>query len=929
MTADEAIPEKQDEQPFRYMHTTGVAELLAAAGVSLWVTTYQAGKLAVFRARDRQLSMLPRTFDKAMGLAVRRDRLALATRYQVWSLRNETILAPRIKPKGEHDACYLPRSSHVTGNIDAHEIAWGNNSALWIVNTLFSCLCTLDPEFSFVPRWRPPFVSQLVRQDRCHLNGLAMADGRPKYATAFAESDTAEGWREHKRTGGVLVDIPSGEIVARGLSMPHSPRIYQGRVWLLDSGNGRLVTVDPDTGKIDTVAELPGYTRGLAFCNGYAFVGLSRIRETSIFGGIPIADRLEERKCGVWIVDLNTGRSAGNIEFESTVDEIFDVQILHGVRYPAVVGFAKRTVERACVIGPAVPLEHSQADSSGTVSADMYSAGSRQGEARNADVALVDSPEFVQRLDAKSLNERGRELYRSGQREQAAECFRRAVELQPDYATALSNLGNILTELDKPDEAEVYCCRAVAVDPHYATAHNNLGYALLKQERMEEAAASFERAVELRPDYLLAQCNLGRALQAARCFEDAEAAWRRGLQLQPRSVDALCGLGDALLSLDRPGEAIGALEAALQVEADRVQARNDLGLARMRLGMTAEAIADYQRALQLAPDNTRVHCNLAYALLARGEFQQAWPHFEWRLRDKPASDPPLTQPVWDGSPLAERTILLHTEQGLGDTIQFVRLARQLRAARISDADREHPGKMILACQPSLVPLLSTCPGIDQVVPKDGLVPACDVHAPLMSLPAILGITLETIPADVPYLFPRADLQAQWREELDQLHGLKIGIAWQGNPEYPDDRARSIPLTQFATLTEVEGVTLVSLQKGFGSEQLADVDFPVADWGSCLDEQSGAFEETAAVVSQLDLVISSDTSIVHLAGALGAPVWVAIAHVADWRYLLNIETSPWYPTMRLFRQRDRGNWESVFQQMKRELQHKLAQALPGD
>ncbi len=295
-----------------------------------------------------------------MGLAVTQDRLALATRYQIWQLRNETILAPRIKPAGQHDACYIPRSSHVTGNIDAHEIAWGvgeDGAELWIVNTLFSCLCTIDPAYSFVPRWRPPFVTQTIRHDRCHLNGLALLDGRPKYATAFAETDAAEGWRDHKRTGGILIDVPSGQIVARGLSMPHSPRVHNGRVWLLDSGNGRLVTVDPRNGHVEVVASLPGYTRGLAFLDKYALVGLSRIRESSVFGGVAIAEQLEQRKCGVWVVDTETGKAVGNVEFEQTVDEIFDVQILPGVSFPAVVGFEKATIERACVIGPEMPID--------------------------------------------------------------------------------------------------------------------------------------------------------------------------------------------------------------------------------------------------------------------------------------------------------------------------------------------------------------------------------------------------------------------------------------------------------------------------------------------------------------------------------------------------------------------------------------------
>jgi uncharacterized protein (TIGR03032 family) len=366
---DVSAPE--DSAPFTYTVTEGIADALARLNATLWVSTYQVGKLAVFREVDGRVSMLPRTFDKAMGFAVDQQQLSIATRYQVWTLKNETILAPRLKPEGTHDGFYLPRSSHVTGNIDAHEVAFGNEEpvagsvsvpgrtrsrSIWVVNTLFSCLCTLDSDYSFVPRWRPPFVTRQVRQDRCHLNGLAMQNGQPKYVTCFAATDTYEGWREHKRDGGLLIDVPTGEIVARGFSMPHSPRIHQGKIYLLDSGNARLVTVDPRNGQADVVAEFPGYTRGLAIIGRYAFVGLSQVREKKIFGGVPVSERAAERRCGIWMVDLSTGRIIGQIEFEQTIQEIFDVQVLPGFHNPAVIGFSKETIQRACIIGPDRPL---------------------------------------------------------------------------------------------------------------------------------------------------------------------------------------------------------------------------------------------------------------------------------------------------------------------------------------------------------------------------------------------------------------------------------------------------------------------------------------------------------------------------------------------------------------------------------------------
>jgi uncharacterized protein (TIGR03032 family) len=322
----------------RFEHSPELAPLLARLGVSLLVSTYQAGKLvAVGVDPHGALAVSFHTFERAMGIAVRPDRIAVGALNQVWFLCSAPDLAPRVPPAGRHDACFLTRSSHVTGNILGHEMAWAGED-LWVVNTRFSCLCTLHAAFSFVPRWQPPFVTALAGEDRCHLNGLAMEDGRPRYVTALGETDAPQGWRMNRAAGGCLIDVPTGRVVVRSLSMSHSPRVHQGRVWLLDSGTGRLVTANPATGEVAGVAELPGYTRGLALHGSYAFVGLSKVRERSTFGGLPIAERREGLRCGVWAADLATGRAAAHLEFTAGVDEIFDVQVLPGVRLPAVCG---------------------------------------------------------------------------------------------------------------------------------------------------------------------------------------------------------------------------------------------------------------------------------------------------------------------------------------------------------------------------------------------------------------------------------------------------------------------------------------------------------------------------------------------------------------------------------------------------------------
>ena len=328
-------------------------------------------------------------------------------------------------------------------------------------------------------------------------------------------------------------------------------------------------------------------------------------------------------------------------------------------------------------------------------------------------------------------------------------------------------------------------------------------------------------------------------------------------------------------------------------------------------------MASYQQAVRLKPDYAEAHWNQALARLQMGQFEQGWPGYEWRWKCKEFGTlPPFRAPLWDGSPLDGRTILVHAEQGLGDTLQFIRYIPLVQ---------KHGGRVIMMCQPPLCALLAHCPGIERLMPHGDAPPEIDLHVPLLSLPRLLGTTLENVPADGPYLDAEPDLVEAWRHRLGAYPGLKIGIAWQGNPKFRLDRVRSLPLAQFAPLASVPGVHLLSLQKGLGREQLAAPErrFPVTDLGGQLDETTGAFMDTAAVMKNLDLVITSDTSIAHLAGALGVPVWVALNVVPDWRWLLDRDDSPWYPTMRLFRQTRLGHWEDVFHCMAEALRERLA------
>jgi uncharacterized protein (TIGR03032 family) len=351
----------QDPAPLRAAHTPNFPALLRQIGASLLVTTYQAGKLVMLRDEGEHLNTHYRTFPSPMGLALADggDRLAIGTTLQVWEYRNVPDVARRLEPAGTHDACFLPRSSHITGNVLIHEMAYGSavgrfskpSHELWFVNTRFSCLATLDPEASFVPRWRPPFVTELEPSDRCHLNGVAMVDGKPRYVTALGEANEAGGWRANKARGGLLMDVSSGAILCRGLSMPHSPRWYAGRLWVCESGSGTLGIVDRNTGRYEVVAAVPGFTRGLDFAGGFAFVGLSQVRESAVFSGIPITERLapEQRTCGVCVVDLRRGEPVALLRFTSGVQEVFAVALLPR-RFPELINDDEKLLESSFVV---------------------------------------------------------------------------------------------------------------------------------------------------------------------------------------------------------------------------------------------------------------------------------------------------------------------------------------------------------------------------------------------------------------------------------------------------------------------------------------------------------------------------------------------------------------------------------------------------
>jgi hypothetical protein len=352
--------------------------------------------------------------------------------------------------------------------------------------------------------------------------------------------------------------------------------------------------------------------------------------------------------------------------------------------------------------------------------------------------------------------------------------------------------------------------------------------------------------------------------------------------------------------------AVANYQEALRLEPARVDALQNLGVALLEQLKLTEARQVFQRLRALRPAAPAAQLGLAACYLVAGDYERGWREYEARLR-MPGLEPRHRLARWAGEPLAGRSLLLLAEQGLGDTLHFIRYARLFK---------QRGARVVLAAQAALGRLLASHPDLDELFLLGSAeeMPRCDFYLPLLSVPGALGTTAATIPCEVPYLWADAELTDKWRAELAGTSGLKIGIAWQGSREFPMDRWRSIPLAQFAPLANMPGVRLISLQKGFGSKQVATVDFPVLDLSGRLDEVAGAFVDTAAVIRGLDLVVTSDTAIAHLAGALGVPVWVALPLAPNWRWLLDRDESPWYPTMRLFRQTTIGGWPDVFERI---------------
>lgn len=487
---------------------------------------------------------------------------------------------------------------------------------------------------------------------------------------------------------------------------------------------------------------------------------------------------------------------------------------------------------------------------------------------------------------------------------EAAACFRQALEIEPHEAEGHFLLGNSFLNSASYADAEAPYRRCLELRPDHLAARVNLGFVLGELDRLDEARACYEQALRQQPDLAEAHHNLANLSREQRLYDQALAGYGESLRLRPDYAKALINRGIALVALGRLDEAVADLERGVTLEPGRADAHTSLGVALSLLQRFDEAHACHERALAIDPQFAEANWNRSLLWLLQGDYARGWPAYEWRWRCKRTLPPPaFDRPRWDGSPLAGKTILLYAEQGLGDTLQFVRYAALAK---------ERGGRVVVQCQNALLSLLSRTPGLDGLVGWGADPPPYDVWAPLMSLPALA----DTTPGLVPYVFPDRERVAHWRGRLASVRGYRVGIAWQGSPRHPWDRHRSIPLERFEPLARVEGVRLISLQKNHGSEQLRALAgrFPVHDLGESFDEIAGAFVDTSAVLANLDLVVCVDSAIAHLAGAMGVPCWLALPRTPDWRWLLGRSDSPWYPTLRLFRQTQTGDWGGVFGEM---------------
>jgi tetratricopeptide (TPR) repeat protein len=507
------------------------------------------------------------------------------------------------------------------------------------------------------------------------------------------------------------------------------------------------------------------------------------------------------------------------------------------------------------------------------------------------------------------------------------ELIAKAIGLNANVATAHSNLGNALQELKRSEDALASYDRAIALKPDFAETYYNRGLALQDLNRPEDALASYDKAIALKPDFADAYNNRGRALRDLKRPENVLASYDKVIALKPDYAEAHNNRGIALRDLKRPEDALASHDRAIVLKPDYAEAYYNHGLALQDLKRPEDALASYDKAIALKPDYAEAYVSQSLCFLLMGRFEKGWRQYEWRKRQsKPIAARPYLQPLWLGEQNIEgKTLFIYWEQGLGDLIQFCRYAKL--AADLG-------ARVILEAPKPLMSLLATLSGVTQLIEVGSPIPAFDYQCPLLSLPLAFKTSLSTIPATIPYLMSNSEKTRLWKERLREGRKRKVGLVWSGGfrPNQPElwfiDSRRNIPLAELAVLKHPD-IDFYSLQKGEPAEsELAELIHrnwkgpQIVDFTSQLDN----FSDTAALVENLDLVITVDTSTAHLAGALGKPVWVLNRVDTCWRWLLNRADSPWYPTVKLYRQEKAGHWHDVVQRIRTDLDEFLAQQL---
>jgi tetratricopeptide (TPR) repeat protein len=514
----------------------------------------------------------------------------------------------------------------------------------------------------------------------------------------------------------------------------------------------------------------------------------------------------------------------------------------------------------------------------------------------------------LQPEDAETLNNFGNALQKKGRAEEALEALRRALVLKPDYVEAFYNLGLAYAALARWQDAIAVLRHALDLRPGFVEALNNLGSAYLEAGNISDAMAHIRRSIELRPDYAMAHNNLGRVLMREKRLDEAVLGFQQALRIDARCAPAHSNLGAAFLEMDRLEEAMACFQQAIALDEEIADAHWNLGVALLRQGQFDEAARCCRRAIACQADHPAAHLNLGLILLSQGHYEEGWREYEWRSRDprNPSLSANFCIPRWDGRAAPGQKLLVHSEQGFGDTIQFARYLPLVKK-------RSGAQQVVFACPVELHRLFAGLRGLDaQLVARHTEGPIdlrdFDQHVPLLSLHLALGISDPSSHRES-YLTVAPDLTAQWRARIRGGGALRVGLAWRGNPAHENDRNRSLPAQHFLPFLQIPGVTCYSLQVHAPADERRHLsDAGLVD----LTAEIRDFSDTAALIVALDLVITADTVVAHLAGALGRPVWTLLPFIPDWRWGLERDDTPWYPAMRLFRQTRAGDWDSVVQ-----------------